>query len=121
MLSMERAQELAHEWVEAWNSHNLDAILSHYSDDVVLTSPIAVERLKDPSGTVRGKKALQEYFAMGLAAWPELHFNLERVLPGVESFVMLYRSIRNRRSAEVCVLDGSGKICRVYAHYADGE
>ena len=37
----------------AWNSHDLDAIMSHYmAPAVVLTSPIAARLLDDPSGTV---------------------------------------------------------------------
>ena len=35
------AKRFAREWIEAWNSHDLDAILSHYATDVVLTSPVA--------------------------------------------------------------------------------
>jgi ketosteroid isomerase-like protein len=39
MLTQEQAQRLAHEWIEASNSHDLDKILAHYDEDVVLVSP----------------------------------------------------------------------------------
>ena len=42
---MSRAQAFADEWIEAWNSHDLDRILSHYSDDAELLSPVAAARL----------------------------------------------------------------------------
>ena len=34
------AQRFALEWIESWNSHDLERILSHYSDDVEVTSPL---------------------------------------------------------------------------------
>ena len=39
MLSREFAESFAAEWIEAWNSHDLDRILSHYTDDFVMSSP----------------------------------------------------------------------------------
>ena len=30
-----------HEWIEAWNAHDIDRILLHYRDDVRFVSPIA--------------------------------------------------------------------------------
>ena len=38
-MDKEQAQQLAEEWYAAWNSHDLERILSHYSDDVVFVSP----------------------------------------------------------------------------------
>ena len=71
-------EAFAREWIEAWNAHDLERILSHYAEDIVLTSPIAARRLGDPRGTVRGKAALRDYFAQGLAARPDLRFALRR-------------------------------------------
>ena len=31
----------ANHWIKAWNSHDLEAILSHYAEDIVFLSPIA--------------------------------------------------------------------------------
>src|SRR5215469_1635474 len=41
MTTESEAKEFARQWVAAWNSHDLDAIMSHYDADVVLTSPVA--------------------------------------------------------------------------------
>jgi ketosteroid isomerase-like protein len=76
MLQESEARLFAERWVEAWNSHDLDAILSHYTPHVVLTSPAAAQLLGDPSGTVSGKEALRRYFERGLAAYPNLKFEL---------------------------------------------
>ena len=66
----QQARRLASEWIAAFNSHDLDTILDHYEDDIVLTSPAAARLLKDPAGTVRGKAALRSYFAKGSSRIP---------------------------------------------------
>jgi len=40
MISVPEAQEFAREWIEAWNSHNIDRILDHYSEDFEMTTPM---------------------------------------------------------------------------------
>ena len=51
------AREFAREWIEAWNSHDLDTILSHYADGVVLTSPAAARLLKNSFSGACGRYA----------------------------------------------------------------
>ena len=41
MITENQAISFEEHWVQAWNSHDLHAIVSHYEDDVVLVSPIA--------------------------------------------------------------------------------
>jgi ketosteroid isomerase-like protein len=75
MVTETAAQDFAQHWVAAWNSHDLDAILSHYSPEVVLTSPIEARLLNNACGTVTGKEALRNYFKRGLEAYPNLALN----------------------------------------------
>jgi ketosteroid isomerase-like protein len=119
MLTEHHARVLAEEWIAAWNRHDLDAILLHYAEEVEFTSPFVVRLLDDPTGTVRGKAALRDYFARGLAAYPDLRFELLQVLVGVESVSVYYRSVGNRLAAEVMELDAQGRVVRVLAHYTD--
>jgi ketosteroid isomerase-like protein len=118
-MTEEQAQALAREWIEAWNAHDLDRILSHYDEGVVLTSPLAAQRLGDPAGTVRGKAALRAYFAMGLAAFPALRFELEDVMWGVSSVVLYYVNQRGTMTGEFMELAATGKILRVVANYGE--
>jgi ketosteroid isomerase-like protein len=39
----ESAERFGVAWLAAWNAHDLDAILARYHDDVVFSSPFAVE------------------------------------------------------------------------------
>jgi ketosteroid isomerase-like protein len=115
---MERAdaERLATEWVEAWNARRVDDVLAHYAEDVVVVSPLAVERGVAPDGKVRGKDAVRRYYESGLAARPSLHFTIEDLGVGVDSFTILYHDERGRRVAETLVLS-SGSAVLVMANY----
>lgn len=108
----------AAEWIAAWNSHNLDAIMAHYAEDVVLTSPAAASILKDASGTVRGAAALRNYFAKGIEAYPNLRFELLDVMLGLSSVVLYYVNQKRTKTAEFMEFDERGKVVRVVANYS---
>ena len=112
------AKQFASKWIAAWNSHNLDAILSHYDENVMLTSPVAAKLLNDFSGTVRGKTALREYFKRGLDAYPDLHFELQDVMIGVSSVVLCYKNQKDTKTAEFMEFGENGKVIRVIANYS---
>jgi predicted ester cyclase len=92
--------------------------MSHYGDEIELTSPVAAQLLGTPDGRVAGKSALREYFQRGLEAYPELHFHLKDVLWGVNSVVLLYTNHKGARTAEFMELSASGKVACVVANYS---
>jgi hypothetical protein len=118
VLSEAEARAIARENIEAWNSHDLERILAHYEDDVVLVSPVAVERFGEPSGEVRGKTRLRTYFEGALAANPRLHFELVDVMWGVRSVVLYYKNQRGTMTGEVLEIAASGRVQRVLANYS---
>lgn len=117
MITKEKAQDLAQDWIDAWNSHDIDQILGHYSEEIVFTSPFIVKLLGEDSGTIKGKAELKSYFLKGLEAYPDLNFELYQVLTGVESITLYYKTVNDMLAAEVMVLDSEGKISKVIAHY----
>ncbi|MFF7993352.1 nuclear transport factor 2 family protein [Kitasatospora xanthocidica] len=88
------AQRFAGEWVAAWNARDLEGVLTHYTDDVVFSSPRVVTVLGEPSGEVRGKGALRAYWSKALALLPDLRFTLESVRVSVDTIVIDYRNER---------------------------
>ena len=111
------ARDFAQDWIDSWNSHNLERILTHYDDEVLLTSPVAL-KLLNGDGTVRGKVGLQEYFRRGLQAYPGLRFDLLDTLWGTETIVICYvNNVRGSKTAEVMLMNPAGKIRRVWANY----
>jgi predicted ester cyclase len=117
-MTKDEAWSLANHWAAAWNSHDLDAILAHYDDAVELTSPVAAQLLGLPDGKIVGKANLRAYFQRGLAAYPELRFELVDVLWGLNSVVLYYTNQKGTRTAEFMELSVSGKVVRVVANYS---
>ena len=116
-MTAQEAREFAEHWIASWNSHDLEAILSHYAPEVTLTSPAARSLLNQPSGTVSGKGALRNYFERGLEAYPNLRFLLQDVLLGVTSVVVYYTNQTSGRTAEYMEIGPDGKVVRVVANY----
>lgn len=111
------AQRFASDWVEAWNSHDLDRILAHYEDDFEMSSPLIVTVVGEPSGKLRGKEAVGAYWAKALQQIPNLRFELVTTLVGVDSVTLYYRGHRGF-SAEVLHFGSTGKVRAAFAHYA---
>jgi predicted ester cyclase len=116
-VTKDQAHKLADHWVAAWNAHDLDLIMTHYDDEVELTSPVAAQLLRNSDGRVVGKAALRAYFQRGLEAFPDLHFRLEDVLWGIQSVVLYYTNQKGTHTGEFMELSATGKIVRVVANY----
>jgi ketosteroid isomerase-like protein len=119
MLTADDARNLALHWIHAWNAHDLDEIMSHYAEDVLLVSPVAAAILNDPSGTVKGKDALRAYFKRGLDVYPNLKFDLIDVMRGVCSVILYYTNQKGTKTGEFMEIDSNGTIVRVVANYND--
>ena len=117
-MTKDKAWSLANRWIEAWNAHDLDLIMTHYEDAIELTSPVAAQLLGTPDGKVVGKANLRAYFRRGLDAYPRLHFRLEDVLLGVTSVVLYYTNQKGTRTGEFMELSAIGKVSRVVANYS---
>jgi len=117
MIDKRFAHSFVHDWIESWNSHDLDRILSHYVDDFEMTSPIIVEMAGEPSGTLRGKAAIGAYWAKALAAFPDLHFDHVATFSGVDSIALQFRWAGGP-ATEVFLFGPDQKVVRAYAHHA---
>ena len=115
-----QAEEFAQEWISAWNSHDLDRILSHYEDDFEMSSPVIVQTMNEPSGCLKGKKQVAEYWAKALDRYPDLFFEQLHVLAGADSITIIYNGVRGL-SAEVFHFSSTGKVSSAYAHYVASE
>jgi hypothetical protein len=117
VLTDQELKEFASHWIRAWNDHDIESIISHYSDDVEYFSGFLTRFAGNAAGTLRGKGAVKEYFAKALAAYPDLHFLLINVFRGVRSVVLQYRSVNGLTAAEVFEFNGKGLVDRVQCHY----
>jgi ketosteroid isomerase-like protein len=93
----EAAQTFAAQWLDAWNRHDIEAILSHYADEIVFLSPLAQQRVGN--GQVIGIEALRDYWSIGVVT-------------------ICYRNHRGQSVAETFEFQESGKVKRGYACYS---
>jgi len=105
-MTIRNAQAFARDWCAAWNAHDVEAVLAHFHDDVVFTSPVAARVVPQSGGVVRGKDALRHYWTAALAAYPELRFEVIDTYVGTEAVVINYRNHLGAPVNEVLIFDG---------------
>lgn len=118
MIDSDFAQRFAREWVQAWNDHDLEAILSHYAEDVVFHSP----RIRLVTGrdidSVSGKGGLRDYWGAALSQSRDLFFEIDQVFAGSDALTILYTNHRQQSVAETFVFGAGGKVTVSVAAYA---
>jgi len=101
---------LGREWIAAWNSHDLERVLSLYAEDSEMTSDKIPVFGFDPSGTLRGKDKIRAYWGTALKQLPNLHFDLIDTYVSPDSIVVFYQNERGAKICEYLRLDAEGKI-----------
>jgi hypothetical protein len=114
-MTSQEAEAFAADWAKAWNEQNIDWVLAHFHDEVEFTSPTALAVVG--VSTVRGKRALHEYWIQALATLTSLFFALDRVVwdPERRELAMIYTSEANgkmKRVSENLTFDRYGFVVR---------
>jgi uncharacterized protein (TIGR02246 family) len=117
----------AAQWIANWNARDVEAVLSHFTDDCVFVSPVAQAVV----GTARieGKAALRAYWTAALAQHPSLHFTLDDVAwdAARRTLAVMYTSRVGERvtaCSELMTFDEAGRQTLGRAYYgavATGE
>ena len=116
MRESEFYEKFATEWIAAWNSHDIERIMSHYDESLKFSSPKLAKLISSSGGKLNGKAAVRSYWIKALAAQPELHFDLVAVLKGVESVVIHYKGAGGKLCAEFFVFSEDGNVVESHAH-----
>lgn len=112
------SKEFANEWIDSWNSHDIERILKHYSEDIKITTPMIKDAGGINKGSLQGKNEIREYWTIALKKIPDLNFKLIDVVSGVESVALYYDSVMGKKAIEVMFLNKQGKIQEMIAHYS---
>lgn len=107
----------AKDWIEAWNAHDLERIMSHYSQDVVFEAETVRARWGKPDGKLIGIEELKKHFALGLKLAPQLKFQLEQVLIAPSGYAVLYSRENGNRVIDCVILNDAGQAVKVTAYY----
>jgi ketosteroid isomerase-like protein len=110
------AEAFAASWLDGWNSHDLDAVLAHFTEDAIFTSPL-VQLISGGENPLEGKAAMRAYWAEGLRRLPDLHFTLEAVHVGDDALAIRYVNERGRTVTEVLILNADGRATQGWALY----
>ncbi|MFB6449583.1 nuclear transport factor 2 family protein [Bradyrhizobium tunisiense] len=108
---------LGRTWIEAWNSRDLERVLTLYDEAAVMTSDRIPALGFDASGTLRGKDALRAYWGKALGLVPELHFSLIELFGSPDSVVVFYANERGKKICEYLRVDAAGKIVQGSANH----
>jgi ketosteroid isomerase-like protein len=120
MITKEFASAFAREWVDAWNEHDLEKILSHYSEDFTIESPMAVKLYPQSGGIVVGKNEVRKYWTIGLEKSPNLKFELLEVLIGVKSLALyLFNTSSKKKSVEVMSFNDEEKVYKAIVSFSE--
>ena len=112
-----RLAALGPEWIAAWNSRDLERVLTLYAEDAEMTSDKIQLLGLDSSGTLEGKPKLRLYWGKALPLVPDLHFTLIDTFVSPDSIVVFYQNERGARICEYLRLDAAGKIVQGSANH----
>ena len=111
------AKSFAASWYAAWNAHNLDAIMSHYSPAIEHSSPF-IKRYEGTDETaLKGIERVRAYFGRALERNPTLAFIPKHLGVGLETVALVYNRMNGDLACEVFFFDDDGKIVRSVSHY----
>ncbi len=112
-----QAADFADRWIEAWNTHDLDQILSIYADDFEMSSPVIKKWGLSQNGKLLGKAVIGGYWRKALQLLPNLRFELLAVWVGVDTITLQYKSTHGGLTAEVFHFNKVGLVDWARAHH----
>ena len=105
------ARAFADRWISEWNRKDVEAVLAHFSESVVFTSPRAKAIVG--SSRVEGKSVLREYWTKAIARIQTIHFTLDYVISDGDRISVVYIAEidgRRMRCVEFMVFGDDGLV-----------
>jgi predicted SnoaL-like aldol condensation-catalyzing enzyme len=87
---IQKSLSIAHAWFEAFNSHNLEKLISLYDDEANHFSPKLKIRHPETNGLVTGKEALEEWWKDAFERLPSLHYKVTSLTANSDRVFMEY-------------------------------
>lgn len=93
---------LANHWIIAFNTKNLEELLSLYHDDAAHYSPKLRARQPETNGLIKGKVSMQVWWQEAFNRLPTLYYELVRLTPYQDRVFMEYiRHVANEEDLYV--------------------
>lgn len=81
---------IAHKWLETFNNHNLEQLLSLYDDDAEHFSPKLKIHRPETQGFITGKQALREWWQDAFNRLPSLNYKVKSLTANGDRVFMEY-------------------------------
>lgn len=81
---------IAHKWLETFNNHNLEQLLSLYDDDAEHFSPKLKIKKPETNGLVKGKESLYDWWQEAFEELPSLHYKVTSLTANSDRVFMEY-------------------------------
>jgi ketosteroid isomerase-like protein len=118
-MEKKKLTRLVRDWLNAWNSRDIDRLMDHYHEDIEFTSPTVIKRWNNPSGKLIGKEALRKHFMKGFEQANHIQFELLGILEGIDGFILVYRKEMQGMGADLVTLNEMGKAMKVVCYRLD--
>jgi len=110
----------AERWIANWNRHDIEAVLTHFTDDAQFISPVANNVVGRP--VVRNKEELRAYWQTAMTRVTALEFKLDHASwdEHRRELTVVYQARLNgecKRACEIMEFDSSGRQIRGEAFY----
>lgn len=101
-MAPEQNKKIAFNWFEAFNEHDLEKLLSLYSDTAEHFSPKLKIRKPETNGLIKGKKALREWWQDAFDRLPTLKYEVIKLTADEDQVFMEYmRHVKNEEDLRV--------------------
>jgi len=95
-MTTQKNLSIAHAWFEAFNTHNLEKLLSLYDEDAQHFSPKLKIRHPETKGLVTGKNALRTWWQDAFDRLPTLNYKVTSLTANDDRVFMEYtRTVAN--------------------------
>lgn len=118
IITKEFAENFAAEWIAAWNRHDVDKVLAHYTADFTIQSPTALMVVPESGGFIAGKENIRRYWLNALSKVPNLAFELLNLFIGVNGVSLRYVNMAtNKIVLEVMNFNEDLKVTQVLVYH----
>ncbi len=84
-------KEITEKWFNAFNAHDLDALLSLYHEDAIHFSPKLKVNYPETEGLIKGKNALRIWWQESFQKLPTLKYEPNQIINEGENIFMRYK------------------------------
>lgn len=89
-MNPEALNKIAHQWIDAFNRHDLEGLLTLYDDQAEHYSPKLKMRLPQTNGLIKGKNELRAWWKDSFDRLPSLHYEVIQLTPFQNRIFMEY-------------------------------